>query len=145
VSTRAVRTDSLRGDPSVTYPIAEWDQRDPILLPNTSSASVGAVVYRGTEVPQLNGRLLFGDMPSGEMFHVSAEQFPTGGQDPIRRVQFKTTSNATARTFLQIVQEKNAEQGKTPATRADLRFDVTSTGRIFLLNKADGVIRVVER
>lgn len=144
-STRAVRTDSVRGDPKVTYPIAEWGQIDPIMLPSTSSASVGAVVYRGTAIPQLNGRLLFGDMPSGEMFHVSADQLPSGGQDPIRRVLFRTASNATPRTFLQVVQEKNTAQGKTPATRADLRFDMTSTGRIFVLNKADGVIRVIER
>lgn len=145
VSTRAVRTDSLRGDPSVTYPIAEWGQLDPIMLPNTSSASVGAVVYRGTAVPQLNGRLLFGDMPSGEMFHVSADQLPSGGQDPIRRVLFRTAAGEAPRTFLQIIQEKNAAQGRPAATRADLRFDMTSTGQVFMLNKADGVIRVIER
>ena len=47
-----------------------------------SSASVGVVVYRSTTVPQLTGRLLFGDMPSGELFHVSADKLPKGGQDP---------------------------------------------------------------
>ena len=145
VSTRAVRTDSLRGDPDVTYPIAEWGQLDPIMLPNTSSASVGAVVYRGTEVPQLNGRLLFGDMPSGEMFHVSADGLPGGGQDPIRRVLFVTAPGETPRTFLQILQAKNIAQARPPATRADLRYDMTTTGQLFLLNKADGVIRVIER
>lgn len=145
VSTRAVRTDSVRGDPGMTYPIAEWGQIDPIMLPNTSSASVGVVVYRGTQVPQLNGRLLFGDMPSGEMFHVSADRLPNGGQDPIRRVLFRTAPDAAPRTFLQIVQAKNTAQGKPPATRADLRFDVTSSGRIFVLNKQDGVIRVIDR
>jgi hypothetical protein len=145
VSTRAVRTDSVRSDPRVTYPIAEWGQLDPIMLPNTSSASVGAVVYRGTQVPQLTGRLLFGDMPSGEMFHVNADRLPNGGQDPIRRVLFRTATNATPRTFLQIIQEKNTAQGKSPATRADLRFDMTPAGQIFVLNKADGVIRVIER
>jgi glucose/arabinose dehydrogenase len=145
VSTRAVRTDSVRGDPRVTFPVAEWGQLDPIMLPNTSSASVGAVVYRSTAVPQLTGRLLFGDMPSGEMFHVSADQLPGGGQDPIRRVLFVTGTGQTPRTFLQIVQEKNAAQGRPQATRADLRFDMARDGKLYLLNKGDGVIRVVER
>lgn len=145
VSRRAVRTDSLRGDPGVTWPIAEWDQQDPVLLPSGSAASVGVVVYRQTAVPQLTGRLLFGDMPSGEMFHVSADQLPKGGQDPIRRVLFVTAPGETPRKFLQIIQEKNAAQGKPAAQRADLRFDLTTAGQIFVLNKADGTIRVIER
>jgi glucose/arabinose dehydrogenase len=145
VSRRAVRTDSLRGDPAMTWPIAEWDQQDPVLLPSGSAASVGVVVYRGSAVPQLTGRLLFADMPSGEMFHVSADQLPKGGQDPIRRVLFVTAPGETPRKLLQIIQEKNAAQGKPAAARADLRFDQTSAGQIFVLNKADGTIRVIER
>jgi hypothetical protein len=29
--------------------------------------------------------------------------------------------------------------------RADMRFDANAAGQIFLLNKADGIIRVVSR
>ncbi|MBK8247147.1 MAG: PQQ-dependent sugar dehydrogenase [Gemmatimonadetes bacterium] len=145
VSQRAVSTEAPRSDPGVTYPIVEWGQLDPILLPSNSSASVGALVYRSNRVPQLNGRLLFGDMPSGELFHVSADELPAGGQDAIRRVLFKTDAAATPRTFLAIIQEKNRAQGKPVATRADLRFDGNAAGQVFLLNKADGVIRVIER
>ena len=76
VSQRAVITESPRSDPNVTYPIVEWGQLDPVLLPNNSSASVGVVVYRSTTIPQLTNRLLFGDMPSGELFHVSADKLP---------------------------------------------------------------------
>lgn len=144
-SARAVRTDSVRGDASVTYPVVEYGQIDPVLLSNASSASVGVVFYRSNAVPQLNGKMLFGDMPSGEMFHVSADRMPEGGQDAVRRVLFRTASNATPRKFLEIVQEKNVEQGKQGAQRADLRFDAASAGRVFVLNKADGVVRVVER
>ena len=46
VSRRAVITEAPRSDPKVTYPIVEWGQLDPVLLPNNSSASVGVVVYR---------------------------------------------------------------------------------------------------
>jgi glucose/arabinose dehydrogenase len=142
---RAVSTEAPRSDPKVTYPIVEWAQIDPILLPNTSSASVGALVYRSTTIPQLNGRLLFGDMPSGELFHVSADDLPKGGQDAIRRVLFVTGAGAAPRTILQIIQDKNRAQGKPAAERADMRFDANAAGQIFVLNKADGTIRVIER
>jgi len=145
VSTRAVITEAPRSDPKVTYPIVEWGQLDPVLLPNNSSASVGVVVYRSTRVPQLNGRLLFGDMPSGELFHVSADDLPKGGQDAIRRVLFVTAPGAAPRTILQIIQEKNGVQRKAVAQRADMRFDANAAGQIFVLNKADGTIRVIEK
>ena len=128
VSRRAVRTDSMRGDPGVTWPIVEWDQLDPVLLPNGQSASVGVVVYRQTAVPQLTGRLLFGDMPSGEMFHVSADQLPQGGQDPIRRVLFVTAPGETPRKLLQIIQEKNAAQGKPTLDNIGERYLPTDFG-----------------
>ena len=129
----------------MTYPVVEWGQIDPIMLPNTSSAAVGVVVYRSNAVPQLTGKLIFGDMPSGEMFYVSADNLPQGGQDAIRRVLFKTPGAAAPRKLLEIIQEKNTAQGKAPATRADMRFDATSAGQIFVLNKADGTLRVIER
>ncbi len=141
VGRQAVMLEGQRSDPKVTYPIVEWGQTDPLMLPN--SASVGVMVYRSTVVPQLTGRLLFADMPSGELFHVSADNLPKGGQDSIRRVLFVTAAGETPRTFLQIIQEKNRAQGKTAATRADLRFDGTAAGQIFLLNKGDGTIRVM--
>ena len=47
------------------------------------------------------------------------------------------------KTLLQLIQEKNAEQGKAPARRADLRFGSGPEGEVLLLNKADGVIRML--
>jgi glucose/arabinose dehydrogenase len=145
VSSAAVLLETPRSDPKVTYPIVEWHQLDPILLANNSSASVGVIFNRNAAVPQLNNKLLFGDMPSGEMFYVDADKLPSGGQDAIRRVLFSTGAGVAPKTFLSIIQDKNRAQGKTVAARADLRFDADATGRIFLLNKGDGVLRLIER
>ena len=145
VSRQAVITDAPRGDPKMTYPIVEWGQLDAVLLPSNSSAAVGSIYYRSNTVPQLKDRLLFGDMPSGELFHVDADNLPKGGQDAIRRVLFMTDGVAAPRALLAIIQEKNRAQGKTVATRADLRFYTNAGGQIFLLNKADGTVRVIER
>ena len=85
--------------------------------------------------------MIFGDNPSGEIFYVNADNLPNGGQDAIRRILFN--DKGTPKTLLQLIQEKNAAQGKTPAPRADLRFGRGPNGQIFVLNKRDGVIRLL--
>jgi glucose/arabinose dehydrogenase len=139
ISRQAVSVEKPRSDPKVTYPIAEWGQSDPLLQPN--SAASGLVVYRGTQIPQLTNLVIFTDMPSGEIFYVSADKLPDGGQDPIRRILLN--SNGTAKTMLEVIQEKNKAQGKAPATRSDLRLSVGPDNQVFLLNKGDGTIRVL--
>jgi hypothetical protein len=128
-----------RGDPKVTYPLVEYGQIDPLFQPN--SAAIGGMVYRDTRIPQLTNLLIFGDNPSGEIFYVNADNLPKGGQDSIRRILLN--DNGMSKTFLQVIKEKNAAQGKPAATRADLRFAEGPGGQIFLLNKRDGTIRLL--
>jgi hypothetical protein len=139
ISRQAVSSEKPRSDPAMTYPVAEWGQIDPLM--QNQSAAAGLMVYRGKEIPQLSNLLLFSDNPSGEFFYVSADKLPAGGQDAIRRVVFGTEGDF--KTFLQLIQSKNQQQGKKPATRADLRIIGGPANQIFLLNKGDGVIRVV--
>lgn len=129
-----VSTADPRGDAAMTFPIAEYDHSDPILI--NRAAATGVIVVRNGTVPQLANRILFGDMPSGEIFHVSADQVPNGGHGQIRRVLLN--QGGQPRTFLEVIRTVNPS-----ATRADLRFGTGANGEIFLLNKADGVIRLV--
>jgi hypothetical protein len=126
-------------DPKLTYPVAEYGQLDPLLMSN--SAAIGGVVYRHSKIPQLTNLLIFGDNPSGEIFYVSADNLPKGGQDSIRRILLN--DNGTSKTFLQVIKEKNMAQGRNPAARADLRFGEGPDGEIYLLNKRDGTIRML--
>ena len=135
----AVGTDNRRGDPEVTYPIVEFDHTDPIL--QRLAAVTGVFAYRDTAIPQLTNKLIFGDNPSGEIFYVDADNLPTGGQDSIRRVLFD--DKGTTKTLLQLIQEKMQSQGKTPPGRADMRINAGPQGKIFVMNKFDGVIRVM--
>jgi glucose/arabinose dehydrogenase len=137
---RFVVPENPRADAAMTYPVAEYGQVDPLLQGN--SAAIGGLIYRDTAIRQLAGLLIFGDNPSGEIFYVHADKLPAnGGQDAIRRILLD--DNGEPKTFLKVIQEKNTKQGKKPASRADLRFGVASDGRVFLLNKADGVIRLL--
>ena len=139
IGRQAVSLEKPRSDPKVTYPIAEWGQTDPLLQPN--SAASGLVVYRGTQIPQLANLVIFTDMPSGEIFYVSADTLPGGGQDVIRRILLN--SNGAAKTMLEVIQEKNKAQGQSPATRSDLRLSLGPDNQVFLLTKGDGTIRVL--
>ena len=139
ISRQEVSLVDVRGEAGLTYPVAEYGQLDPLL--QRSSAATGLVVYRDDAVPALRNLLLFGDNPSGEVFYVSADQLPTGGQDAIRRVLFR--HDGASATLLQLIRAKNGGQGRSPAVRADLRFGTGPDGQIFLLNKRDGVIRLL--
>ena len=133
-----VGTANQRGDAAVGYPIAEYDHRDPLLQ---RVAITGVYVYRQNAVKALSNKLIFGDNPSGEIFYVDADNPPKGGQDPIRRILF--SDKGTSKTLLQLIREKNAAAGKPAAPRADLRLGMGPEGQLFVMNKRDGVIRVI--
>jgi len=139
ISREAVSLKNPRGDPKVTFPIVEYGQLDPLLQP--SSAVIGGLIYRQNTIKQLSNLLLFGDNPSGEIFYVSADTLPKGGQDAIHRILFN--DNGASKTLLQLIKEKNTAAGKTSATRADLRFSEGPNGEIFILNKGDSTIRLL--
>jgi hypothetical protein len=139
ISRQAVDLNKRRSDPTVTYPVAEYGQLDPLL--QTQSAVTGVHVYRSNAIPQLTNLLLFGDFPSGEIFYLQADKLPSGGQDGIRRILL--TEGGEAKTFLKVIQEKNGKQGKKPTTRADLRFGAGPDAQVLLLNKHDGTIRLL--
>ncbi len=141
VSRRELDMSDPRGDPDLSFPVAEYDHADPILIGR--AAITGVVAYRSDAIPQLTGRLLFGDYPSGEIFHVSADDLPDGGEEEIRRVLLR--DDGAERTFLELIRETNGEQGREAASRTDLRFATGPGGRLFLLNKHDGVIRELTR
>ncbi len=137
---RAVKTADPRGDKEVTYPVVEFDHTDPLF--QRGVAVTGVYAYRGTYIKQLTGKLIFGDNPSGELFYVDADHLPEGGQEAIRRILF--IDKGTNKTLLQLMKEKNAAQNRTPVARvADMRLDVGPQGRIYVLNKGDGTIRVL--
>jgi hypothetical protein len=139
LSRASVSLANQRGDAKVTYPLVEYGQLDPLLLPN--SAVTGVYAYRQTAIKPLTNLVLFGDNPSGEIFYFNADNLPKGGQDAIRRILLN--DKGVSKTVLELIKEKNVAQGKPPATRADLRFGQGPDGQIFLINKRDGTIRLL--
>jgi len=127
-----------RSDPDVTYPVVEFAHADP--LTTGRSAVTGVHIVRGDAYPQMQDRVLFADFVSGELFHFDADNLPEGGNAGIRRMLLRT-AGGEAKTFLEIIREKNEAQGQTPAQRTDVRIDTGPDDQVFLLNKQDGTIR----
>ena len=141
-----------RGDPAVRYPVVEYDHIDPIFtVTRPYTAATGVVVCRECAVPQLNGKVIFGDLPSGEVFYFSADDLPNGGAAAIRRILLTTDGpiddegdwpgRGQGKTLLELIRARNVAEGRKQANRADLRFGTSAAGDVFLLNKGDGVIR----
>lgn len=131
-----------RGDPNITYPVVEYSRMDPVFL-HTLVAASGLVVYRGSHIPQLQNLLIFADVPNGEIFYVSADNLPDGGQRAIRRILLN--DDGTNKTVLQVIRENNEKNGRNTPNRVDLRIASTKDGRVFLLNKRDGIIRLLTK
>ncbi len=136
---QGVSTASPRSESGVTYPVAEYDQEDPVLVGR--AAATGLVVQRGGAIPALEGRVLWGDLPSGEIFHFSADDPPSGGQAPLRRVLLDAGSGPV--TLLDLVRAETSRQGRDPAARTDLKLVSGPNGSILVTNKHDGVVRIV--
>ena len=129
-------------DSSMVYPVVEYQHGDPPLI--NRAAATGVYVFRNeVSVPALQDKMLFGDNPSGELFWVDMRgAAPNGGSEAIHRILLRP-AGGQATPLLELIRAKNAEQGKAAATRADLRLGVAADGRVFILNKADGTIRVI--
>jgi glucose/arabinose dehydrogenase len=136
---RQVDLDNPRSEAGMVWPIVEYDHRDPLL--QRLVAITGITVYRETAIPSLANKLIFGDNPSGEVFYVDADNTTNGGPTAIRRILLK--DGDAQKTLLQVINDKNSAQGKQAASRADLRFGFGPKREIFLLNKRDGVIRLL--
>ena len=164
-----VGTAGVRGDPGVTYPVVEYDRYDPLFW-STGNVPVdggrrseepvdangarlfdiavtGVVVCRDCNVPQLNGKVLFGDLPTGALMYFPADGAPPGGgPESIRQVLLVEGAGADSaegagKTLFELVQEKRAAQGRGASDRVDLRFGTSASGDVFLITKRDGVIR----
>ncbi|MGJ8689654.1 MAG: PQQ-dependent sugar dehydrogenase [Gammaproteobacteria bacterium] len=134
-----VNLENPRSDAALTWPVAEFDHTDPLF--QRQVAVTGIVINRSDSIPALTNKVIFGDNPSGELLYIDADAQNNGGQAAIRRIMLNDAG--TAKTFLQVIQETNTANGKDPASRADLRFGYGPDNQIYLLNKHDGVIRLL--
>ena len=112
--------DSLAG---YTYPVAMYDHDE-------GFAIVGGYVYRSTTIPEFTDKYIFGDIVNGRIFVVDADSLEEGSWQMPQEV-FLTDSVGNS-IDLQDLEDNG---------RADLRFGTDLSGNIYVLTKADGVVR----
>ncbi|MDQ6814049.1 MAG: PQQ-dependent sugar dehydrogenase [Bacteroidota bacterium] len=106
---------------TITYPVAQFDHDE-------GKAISGGYEYTGTEVPQLKGKFLFGDIPSGRLFYFDIADMKQGKQATIK--EWKITVDGSATTL----------KALCGSNRIDLHFGKDSKGEIYILTKADGKV-----
>jgi len=105
----------------VTYPVAQFDHDEGVAIS-------GGFEYRGTTVPQLAGKYLFGDIASGKLFYVNMKDLRLGSQATIKK--WKISFKGVPTTLVQLCGND----------RVEMRFGMDSKGELYLLTKADGKV-----
>jgi glucose/arabinose dehydrogenase len=89
-------------------PIAEYDHVDGAGLPETRVAIVGGFVYRGTKIPSLKGRYVFGDYSADIGQSVAGHMFVLDANNQVREL-VATNRNPLALAVLGWVQDARGE------------------------------------
>lgn len=105
----------------LVYPIAQYDHDE-------GTAISGGYEYAGSNIPELRGKYLFGDITSGRLFYINLNEVQLGQQAKIRewRVSFEG----------QLISLEDLCKDK----RVDLRFGRDALGELYLFTKPDGKI-----
>ncbi|ONI81190.1 hypothetical protein ALI144C_21875 [Actinosynnema sp. ALI-1.44] len=115
------------------YPVAAYDHDPPPGFPCTADsghAVVGGFVYRGSGVPELWGKYVFGDLVDGKLFYTNATEMRRGGKlAPLHQL---SVTDASGRPMTM--------QDMAGDRRTDIRFGTNNAGDLFVMAKANGRI-----
>ncbi|MES2694967.1 MAG: PQQ-dependent sugar dehydrogenase [Verrucomicrobiota bacterium] len=146
------------------YPVIQYPH-SPAL--GVGDAVAGGFVYRGTRIPALRGKFIFGDITTGELFYSDfVEMISADDGDPATLAAFHSIDLMWAsprlgtglqrydRMYEIVVDEYRARGGRdtdlpgsatvsdlTGGGRADIRLAVDNAGELYVLSKSDGMIR----
>ena len=119
-------------------------------------------MYRGTRLPSLVGRYVFGDITTGRIWYADLkEMLAADDENPATlanlhslQVRLDDPAGRLFETMFPAVLAAYTKRGGTDADlpgrstvsgpgRADIRFAVDAAGELYVLSKADGMIRAV--
>jgi hypothetical protein len=153
-----------RGTAVPRYPVIEYKHGPDAL----GDAIAGGVVYRGSAIPELRGKFVFGDTTTGHVWYADINDMIAADDDDPRtlaqmhevHVAWDDPADDPNRgaqiysTMFPIVEAAyHARGGKSlhlpgkaasaPDGRVDLRFALDRQGELYFLTKSDGTIRAV--
>lgn len=116
-----------------TYPVAAYDHDPPpghSCTADSGHAVAGGFVYRGSRLPLLYGKYLFGDIVDGRVFFTIASQMKQGAARATMYQPKLVNAAGTAVTMRDLAGD----------ARVDLRLSRDAAGELYLLSKANGKI-----
>ncbi|MEU8820774.1 PQQ-dependent sugar dehydrogenase [Actinoplanes sp. NPDC048796] len=122
-----------------TYPVASYDHNPAPGWNCTDDVGVavaGGFVYRGTDIPKLRGKYVFGDLVAGTVFYTEVSEMRRG-QAPatIHRLHLFTPQGQSVR-----MRDLSSPGAPGDPNRVDLRFGTDARGELYILAKANGKI-----
>jgi mono/diheme cytochrome c family protein len=136
-----------RGTVKPTYPVVAY--------PHTSAsggdAIAGGFVYRGSRIPALKGKLVFGDITTGRVWYVEMKDVLQADDDNPTTIAPMHELDAGLRRRVEDAFRARGGRGDiipgiaavAGRGRVDMRFAEDSAGELYVLTKADGMIRQV--
>ncbi|MBW8866485.1 MAG: PQQ-dependent sugar dehydrogenase, partial [Acidobacteria bacterium] len=135
-----------RGTVKPTYPV--------IAYPHTGiggDAIAGGFVYRGKRIPELEGRLIFGDITTGHVWYAEMADVLRSDDGNATTLAALHEIDAGLRRIAEETFRARGGRGETlPGAgavsgrgRVDLRFAEDNDGELYVLTKSDGMIRQV--
>ena len=140
-------TDTItRGAVTPTYPV--------IAYPHTAAggdAIAGGIVYRGTRLPELTGKLVFGDITTGHLWYADMADVLRADDGVASTLAPMHEIDAGLRGLVERTFHERGGTGDTlPGSgavsgrgRVDLRLAEDGDGELYILTKSDGMIRRV--
>ncbi len=122
------------------YPVAAYDHDPPPDWDCESDAGYaisGGAVYRGADIPELDGKYIFGDIVNGELYYTEESEMQRGTDDEDRAQIYELaayTPDGDPVTMRDLAGDE----------RVDLRLGQDAAGEHYLLSKANGKIWKVD-
>lgn len=140
-------TDTVtRGIVKPTYPVIAYGHTS-----SGGDAIAGGVIYRGTRIPALKGKLLLGDITTGRIWYAElADVLGADDGDPATVAPIHELDTGLRRLVEEAFRARGGQGAGLPGAaavsgrgRVDVRFAEDSAGELYLLTKSDGMIREV--
>ena len=138
---------ATRGTVTPAYPVLQY--------PHNREAGGDAIangfVYRGALVPELQNRLLFGDITTGRIWYANrADVVAADDGNPTTVAQIHEVEAGLRRLTEETYRARGGKGEALPGMgamagrgRVDLRFATDDEGELYILTKSDGMIRKV--
>ena len=135
----------VRGTVKPTYPVIQY----PHMAANGGDAIAGGFVYRGSAIPALRGKLVFGDITTGRVWYAELADVLAADDGKAATVAPIYEMEAGLRRLVEDTYRARGGSGEAlPGAaavsgrgRVDIRFAVDNDGEVYVLSKSDGMIR----